>query len=156
MRKKLLPQPVARSETAAKYFLECLRGTGDTSLSRRMTGITGDDIKVLCAKYPEFQQRMDDAEMEGKEQRLQQGLALIQKANSLAMVCEKPIEMLEVARVIAPEVAVYPVEKERARAKAEHLTAINVSSVNNALADLAVRLQKALKDDGRPSNSDNS
>jgi hypothetical protein len=146
VRKKLLPAGVARSETAAKYFLECLRGTGDVSLSRRMTGITSDDIKILCAKYPEFQQKMDDAEMQGKETRLKQGLELIQKAHSLATVCEKPLEMLEVARVIAPEVAVYPVEKERARAKAEHLTSVNATSVNNALADLAIRLQQALKE----------
>lgn len=143
----MLPQPLARSTTAAKYFLECLRGTGDISLSRRMTGLTGDDLKVLTEKYPDFQQKMDDAEMEGKEQRLKQGLALIQKANSLAMVCDKPAEMLEVAKIISPEIAVYPVEKERARAKAEHLTSINASSVNNALADLAIRLQNALKNE---------
>lgn len=144
MPKHLEPQ-LAHSETALEYFLECLKGTGDQSLSRRMTGISTDDLKILAVRFPEKYAEISEAEMYGKEERLKQGLELLKKSHSVSMICENVKDMLEVAKILAPEVAVYPIERERARAKAEHATPSNQIQLNVALSDLAGRLQQALK-----------
>ena len=138
-----LPISLARGEKAWEYFLAVLKGTGDINLARRMTGLANDDLKVQIAKHS--QEEVDMAELQGKEQRLKQGLDLLNKAHSVAMICEKPADMLQIANIIAPEVTVYPIERERARAKAEFSQGDNQKQINSALADLAQKLQNALK-----------
>lgn len=142
-----LPPGMARSKTALRHYIAALKVLGDEGIALKMTGMSHDDLKVASAEFPELASTIPDAKLEGVEHRLEQGIELMEKARSIAMITENVGQMLEIAKIISPEIAVYPKERETARAKAEQLQSNNAVQVNIALADLASKLQKTLKEE---------
>jgi hypothetical protein len=71
---------------------------------------------------------------------------IMQRAKEMALITDDVGDMLAVAQIVAPELAVYPVERQRARAKADYAQPPMAVQINVGLTDLAERLQKALKE----------
>lgn len=145
--KALLPPVIARDQTALKHYIAALEVLGDEEISLKITGMSRDDLKIASGRFPDIAEKIPGAKLKGIEHRLQEGIELMKKAKSVAMITENVGQMIEIAKIISPEVTVYPREREVARAKAEQLQSNNALQVNVALADLAGKLQKTLKDD---------
>jgi hypothetical protein len=127
-------------------LIEALKQTGDLSVARRYAGLTNDDLKTALARNPGLQAELDSARRIGDERRIDNALQLIQNAQSIAIATQDVPGMLEVAKTIAPELYVYPVEREKARAKKEG-GPDSLVQVNVGLGELASRLQEAISVD---------
>ncbi len=143
-RKTHLPKALARSDKGVELFLKALAQVADISLARRYAGLTSNDLKIVLASRPELNDQMLEAQRKGEEHKLDTALELVNTARSVAMATEDVPGMLAIADRLAPEVFVYPLERERARARAEAGPATAIQ-INVGMADLATRLQEALK-----------
>lgn len=145
-RTKHLAKSAALSDRNIGLLLETLAQTGNLSIARRYAGMTSDDVKLALASRPELQAEVNEATRLGDEHRIDNAVALIKQAQSIAIVTEDVPAMLEVAKTIAPELYVYPVERERARARREG-GPDSLVQVNVGLGELASRLQEAISND---------
>jgi hypothetical protein len=126
-------------KTKGELFLESLRITGNPELSRLCVGATQSDLlaisehELLAAEQCYHQERVEDA------------VRLLKRARDIALITESPIDCINVAEVLCPELAVFPKERLRAKAKAESGSSAQVQ-VNIALAELGERLQQSLRE----------
>lgn len=127
-------------------LVAALEQTGDLSVARRYSGLTSDDLKDALARNPTLQAELDEAQRKGDERRVDNAIELIRNAQSIAIATQDVAMMLETAKVIAPELYVYPVEREKARARKEG-GPDSLVQVNVGLGELASRLQEAITND---------
>ena len=107
---KALHPKVACTEEVFDLLVAAIGRVGDCSVARRMIGLSNDEYAQWVKKYPE---RIEAAMIAGDKHRVGTAMKLLEKAATTAMLLDDPVMMLSVARVIAPELVVYPVEAEK-------------------------------------------
>ncbi len=139
---KALHPKVACTEEVFELLCAAIGRLGDCSVARRMIGLSNDEYAQWVKKYPE---RIEAAMIEGDKHRVGTAMKLLEKAASTAMLLDDPVMMLSVARVIAPELVVYPVEAEKARARQDYAAPAVALQISDSMAGLGQRLQDSLK-----------
>ena len=139
---RALHPKVAGTREVFDLLLAAIRQIGDVSVARRMIGLSNEDMSYWTRTAPA---EIDAAVIIGDKLRVKTAMALLEKAGKTAMLLDDVPAMIAVAKIIAPELTVYPVEAERARARQDYSSPAVAVQISENMSGLGVRLQEALK-----------